>query len=131
MSVDLKNVNRKIITMLFIITCQSFFMVNALIKKRTTAGSDYWIIIISLCHHNRERKRCLYVAFGFSFFWLSWIAVLYCYSYKETTRYKQDLLQKGRLAFVFTRNKPSISHIKRYKLNKVNAWSKSYLYILE
>jgi len=31
-------------------------MVNALIE-RPTAGSDYWIIIISLCHHNREREK--------------------------------------------------------------------------
>lgn len=38
------------------ITCQSFFMVNALIE-RTTAGSDYQIIIISFYHHIIERER--------------------------------------------------------------------------
>ena len=32
--------SEKLLTMLFMITCQSFFMVNALIE-RPTAGSDY------------------------------------------------------------------------------------------
>jgi hypothetical protein len=40
-------------------------MVNALIE-RTTAGSDYWIIIISFCPHNRERKDvCILPLVGF------------------------------------------------------------------
>jgi len=105
--VSMKNVNRKIITVSFGITCQSFFMVNALIE-RTTAGSDYWIIIISLCPHNRERKDVCILPLDFFF--------LCCYSvllsYKETTRYKQDLLQTGSLAFI-SQGKSSISHIKR------------------
>jgi len=88
-------------------------MVNALIE-RTTAGSDYWIIIISLCHHNRERKDVCILPLVF---FLCCCSLLL--SYKETTRYKQDLLQTDSLAFI-SQGKPSISHIKRQNPNKVN-----------
>ena len=42
-------------------------------KERTTAGSDYWIIIISLCHHNRERKDVCMLPLAFFFMLLLFI----------------------------------------------------------
>lgn len=50
---DVKNVNHRVDTVSFGITCQAFFIVDASIE-RTTAGSDYWIIIISLNQHRHR-----------------------------------------------------------------------------
>jgi hypothetical protein len=59
-------------------------MVNALIG-RTTAGSDYWIIIISLCHYNQERKDVYILPLAF-FLMLFFFVVIHTRKRQDTNK---------------------------------------------